>query len=228
MLDPRIILFIIMTLVFAVGILSTPKVTASSTLVEAAATVRKATNSKNPNVICSAVVIAPAKALTAKHCLTEGGIDKVGGQWVLYSQPSKNSDAAVLTVPGLSCPCATVALQAPVPDVTVVAFGYGGDGLRHLRGPGVVKGVGYPDLVGLSVYEQELRELGNWRRFIWFDPVLVPGDSGGGTFALRGGRWVLVGINAVLTEQPDCPAFACGFYAAGSVPLAEVEHLPKQ
>lgn len=84
---------------------------------------------------CSAVVIAPGVALTAKHCVDSIPEMKVDGKAVVGSVSHLTQDISRLTVPGLDCPCVDVSTVAPQRDETVIVVGWlYGDMLITSRG----------------------------------------------------------------------------------------------
>jgi len=72
---------------------------------------------------CSAVVIAPEIALTAKHCT--GLPDMlVDGLPAAVARTHPTEDIAQLSVPGLGCPCVQIGADRPALDETIVVVGY--------------------------------------------------------------------------------------------------------
>lgn len=161
---------------------------------------------------CSAVVIAPSYAITAKHCLRHDiTVDGVEVEYVSAASPSR-VDIAVLYAPGLKCPCAALGALPGTGDV-VVAVGFPAklEGARRATDAVKVKFVGSPAVVapwlgvrypGLSVSV-----------YILTDAAIIDnGDSGGGLFALQEGKWKLVGINAIgVPLEPGQPESVSGF-----------------
>lgn len=153
---------------------------------------------------CSAVVIHPGVALTAKHCLVDGEIT-VGGLAVTATDPEPTRDIAVLAVPGLQCPCATIGSKPAVGD-PVLKIGFPGKagryGKQHISDEVAISVIGSVQDVVPWVPEGELPGT-----FIFTEKnILAPGDSGGGLFALQYGTWRLVGINSfMLAANPFMP-----------------------
>lgn len=141
---------------------------------EAAPTVRLL---KGANGACSAVVIAPGYALTALHC-KEAIMPKVDGHAVAEWREFSVKDVALVRVPGLVCPCAAVGAEAPAGErVAAIGFPYA-VGLM----------VSYGESQGDVFYEDE--------RYLHHSAPTMQGMSGGGVFALRGGRIWLVAITS--------------------------------
>lgn len=163
-----------------------------------AATVRKL---EAPGVgWCSAVVIAPDTALTAKHCLGPETL-LVDGHKVTAAVPSPDEDIAVLTAPGLACPCAEFG-KKPKPGDKVKAIGFPGSlkGEKRTTKETTVKLIGPPSailpfipLTETYIYTKE--------------SILETGDSGGGLFVQEwDGSWSLVGINShIIYANPFFP-----------------------
>lgn len=125
---------------------------------------------------CSAVAIAPGKALTAKHC---AGMDgwTVNGLEVALAYLHPVEDVAELDVPGLECPCAVVSARRPAMDEHLVAVGYP---------------FGQFLLASLGDYQGTTEHQGG--RFGIATVHANPGMSGGGVFLVEGGNVFLVGI----------------------------------
>lgn len=148
--------------------------------------------------VCSAVVIKPEVALTAKHCVDEPKL-AVDGFAVTGIAPGEG-DVATLTVPGLQCPCAPIG-KRPAIGSKAHAIGFPGThgGVRRVTPEAFVYKVGaaseiFPwlEIVGTFIYT--------------LPSVLSPGDSGGGLFQWQGGGWRLIGINShVLYSNPFIP-----------------------
>lgn len=164
---------------------------------------------------CSAVVIAPDYALTARHCLTGGGIT-VDGMTVDYvAGPAiETRDIALLHAPGLACPCAAIGERPQTGDVMAV-IGYPAEqpGVRkeifgQVHSVGTVlalapffAGTPYADVV--MIFSDK--------------PILEAGESGGGMFVVQNDEWRLVGINVI--GVPDRPAYNATEIASGFTPV---------
>jgi hypothetical protein len=163
--------------------------------------------------MCSAVVIAPGKALSAAHCVMEGEATHVEGQPIVGAVfDPEGRDLVVLEVPGLHCPCATIDRAVPAANDQVRVIGFPGGKKEDL---GVtVRGVGDASVV--------IPDSGVWEmRMIWTSPGIRPGHSGGGMFAFRDGEWKLVGINVIMLAQ-----WGMFLIAGGSEPLDRTPILP--
>lgn len=131
------------------------------------------------NGSCSAVVVAPGLAMTALHC-EQAFEPKVDGhavsRWIKFSQ----KDAALVVVPGLTCPCATlVAEPAFEAGERVAAIGF-----PH----GVGSLISYGEAQDFVLYEGET--------YLHHSAPVVGGMSGGGVFVVREGRTWLLAITS--------------------------------
>ena len=130
---------------------------------------------------CSAVMIAPERALTAAHCLnmdapvlTIEGYDYV----IVEGYAATPRDVAILIVPGAPCPCVRVA-DTPIGVGDFVAVG------------------GYPYGVALSVTYGEMQARvvlpEDGQEYLMISALGAPGNSGGGVFNEYG---ELIGITS--------------------------------
>jgi hypothetical protein len=169
---------------------------------------------------CSAVVIAPKFALTARHCLSRDlAVDGLPADYVTAAAP-QNEDVALIHVPGLRCPCASIGAR-PVPGDTIVAVGFPvkAEGKQVVSPEAKVKHVGTVD--ALAPWLGQIPMLAG-AVFIFSDrPIIDHGDSGGGVFVLQEREWKLVGINSigvpVAPSSPFMPPVAES--ASGFVPV---------
>lgn len=149
--------------------------TGVSPTAQARATVRLMKNDHDQS--CSAVVVAPGKVLTAAHCLVmhEPVVD---GKKITAVTVHKTQDIALLTVPGIQCPCARLAPRRPAMEeaLTLVGFLYG---------------------------DMQLATRGEYQGRVVYDDLTYgivsasggPGTSGGGVFMIYvTGDVLLVGI----------------------------------
>jgi hypothetical protein len=148
---------------------------------------------------CSAVVIAPNFALTARHCTAIGmAIDGIVVAYISVAG-SQAVDIALVNVPGLKCPCAALGGR-PVYGTRVVAIGFPGrlEGERRMTEAATVNYIGS----AITIAPWMAHPLSINGVFIFTDKAIIDsGDSGGGLFAFQGGQWVLVGINAIGVPQ---------------------------
>lgn len=136
---------------------------------DAVATVHKM---HDPTNSCSAVMIAPERALTARHCMTmDAPVVTINGVDYPVSHAYGNPalDLALLVIPDAPCPCAK---PAPV----------------AVKSGEKVMVIGYPYGIGRVVTYGEMQE-----RVVIGDVVYVmitaparPGNSGGGVFNEKG------------------------------------------
>ena len=153
---------------------------------------------------CSAVVIAPGAALTAKHCDAERAYLVRGDERVAVTawRPDPARDIARLEAPGLTCPCVpTGGMDLAESGTPVFALGYPRGGLL-----GIVYGVA---LGRLMVDRDAGADPG---LYLAFTGKIEPGMSGGGLFVVRDSVAVLVGVLSwVVTEGA----------VSGAVPVEE-------
>lgn len=138
---------------------------------------------------CSAVVLAPGKVLTARHC-DEIVNPTIDGKPVKFGKISPDADL-MLAEADVQCPCASVGPK-PVLDEDVIVVGYPFanflEGLQVLT-QGKAQGVRHGG---------PLAEEGD--TLIITAPV-GDGNSGGGVFINREGVWYLVGILVMSNES---------------------------
>jgi S1-C subfamily serine protease len=199
----------------------------SSTIAPPYKAVRMITNADGAQR-CSAVVIKPGMAYTARHCLDEGGI-YVDGHRVeeAITYRATTPDVAVIFAPGLECPCADVGVSPAVGDQTL-AVGFAGtlNGEYRITEVGTVKHVGPLNVFAPWIGEEN----GDFAtaQYIITNPIIEPGDSGGALFSMQNGEWRLVGITSIgLYEPASCvPFFGCAtLLASGFVPVEQVDVL---
>lgn len=154
----------------------------ASPTTKARAVVHKMT-SATTSASCSAVAIAPGQALTAAHCLAIPD-PRVNDLPVTGSTQHLVEDLAVLTVPGLQCPCAAVSPRRPALDEEVFAVGYLYGEFKILARGGYFGRVTSPE----------------GQHFGHAGLVAGPGTSGGGVFmAYVTGEVLLVGVITGMT-----------------------------
>ena len=136
--------------------------------------------------ICSGVVLAPSRILTAKHCLNALFIARISdGRLHADLRVARIApdgvDLLLIFAPGVTCPCATVAQILFVQEPVVAS--------------------GYPDGVWTETTGQVFG-LGRGPNYVFLvhSAPTAPGASGGGLWQLQNEQWVLVGINSALTE----------------------------
>jgi len=88
---------------------------------DARSTVRLVTGTDGGS--CSAVVIAPEVALTARHCEVITGM-LVDGKPAKIVKSHAVEDVTLLSVPGLACPCVEVSTVRPMLDETMLFIGW--------------------------------------------------------------------------------------------------------
>lgn len=162
-------------LVFAILPLYYPAVSLESVMrAEAAPTVRLM---RGANGSCSAVAVAPGYVLTARHCNNMADA-KIDGHPIGKVREFSQKDVMVVEVPGLKCPCAKVAVDAPAAGTPVASIGF----------PfAVIK------IISLG-YMQGEAFMDDGESFITHTALTGPGGSGGGTFFLVNGYPVLFAL----------------------------------
>lgn len=138
---------------------------------------------------CSGVMVAPGRMITAAHC-TDGEMS-VNGKPVRLLARSTQDDIALLEVQD-DCPCAPIAMKSPAVDEPVIV-------------------VGYPLNASVRVaFLTEGRAEGEADGRLRLTASIAPGNSGGGVFALRSGRWELVGIAVSIAR--NCSGDMCHLF----------------
>jgi V8-like Glu-specific endopeptidase len=127
---------------------------------------------------CSGTMVAPRHYLTAAHCIIEGQSLKVEGNVATLLKKSEDNDLALLDV-AVDCPCVPVASERPAVDTPVVVVGYP-LGMAQFLTEGRIQ----PTLLLPPEYSFLMA----------ISAQVAPGNSGGGTFALVNGEYVLVGV----------------------------------
>ena len=132
-------------------------------------------------ISCSAVMVAPERAITAAHCLnmTAPVLTIDGYEYaVTEGYAASPRDVAILIVPGAPCPCARVADVAAVEGDPVAVVGY----------PfGLSRVVTYGEFQGRVVLAEDGQE------YLLITALGAPGNSGGGVFDNNGD---LIGITS--------------------------------
>lgn len=179
----------------------------SSPAVDPADTVRLVT--VNEQVACSVVVIEPDYALTARHCLSDGmTVDGLSVEHI-STVMTQGKDIAVLYVPGLQCPCASLG-KRPVAGDKFLTIGFPAmdEGKQRVT-EGVVDRVStlasrapWAGVLGYALGE-----------FVFStEKVLDGGMSGGGLFVRQDGEWRLVAINVIgVLSEDRLKEIASGF-----------------
>jgi S1-C subfamily serine protease len=164
---------------------------------EAAATVRPIVD-RDGDVACSAVVVRPGVVRTAAHCLPV--IVTVDGLKPARMSLMYGTDAAIVEVPGIQCPCATEA-DAPVAvgeQVMAAGFPFYGQpqpSPQVITGPAsVIERRTINSIYDICPATEPMCVMD----FIMVEPAILDGGmSGGGAFVFRDGHWVLIGVNSV-------------------------------
>jgi hypothetical protein len=148
---------------------------------------------KTPSGACSAVVIRPGYAISAKHC-GDTKLMVVGGIPVAKAKTFGESDLLLLYAPSLKCPCARLADTGPVSGERAASIGYPYALSAPLLAVGYVQGLPQDPETSMT---------------LWMHTAYSgPGMSGGGLFAIRDQQIVLLGITragkeGVLTMVTD-------------------------
>lgn len=171
--------------------------------------------------VCSAVVIAPNRAVTARHCVSYGmAVDGILVE-IIVIPGEQNRDMAVLFVPGLQCPCAEIGGR-PVHGTRVVMVGFPSklEGERRVSQSARVNYIG--SAYTIAPWLPPIPEIRN-SVYIFTDKAIAEsGDSGGALFALQGGKWMLVGVTAIgvpVSEQDRKTEQASGFTPVDALPV---------
>lgn len=148
------------------------------------------------NPMCSAVVISPGVLRSAAHCFALGAADAVeqGGKLIPITgirHGWPENDSATILAPGVECPCAPMG-EAPGIGETVVAVGYPYGGNQATTAGTVLAGRTIAEQSPLCPPDEMLCTM----PFLIHTATLIPGMSGGGTFAYRDGKWLLVATNS--------------------------------
>jgi hypothetical protein len=186
---------------------------------------------RNGNHFCSAILIAPNKIATARHCLENSGAVpfELEGSWGVDRQHQQTihitnieqstnelADWAVLEIQENNLPELTVqnilGSYDPALPLTITGYGCadmlghpGGDHLRLARAR-------RPYPMGDKINFSSTPESGLY-------PSLCPGDSGGGAYQQRpNGEWVLVGVNSAIGHLQ-------GDFSSGT---SKIQMLPEQ
>jgi S1-C subfamily serine protease len=139
---------------------------------------------------CTVVVIAPEKALTAKHCVPQGlaedapeiVVRKDGHEFKVTSvmHDAQGRDLALIKVEGLGCPCAIPAEFPALQDEAVMIVGYP-------YGIGPITTFGHVQIrTGLQDWDEHT--------YLLVTAKAGPGNSGGPLFVIRNGQPYLIGI----------------------------------
>jgi V8-like Glu-specific endopeptidase len=141
---------------------------------------------------CSAVVIAPEKALTAAHCITipEMALQYDDGQLfpVLGALPDVlGRDLATLSVPGLVGPTAVTTSYPVQTDELIYAVGY-------------PYGIG--NVLTVGQFQFRVNNADDGFQYLLSTVMVGPGNSGGALFVVRDGVPYLIGIIVAFAGSP--------------------------
>ena len=168
---------------FAVGVFLASAFMLGTTHVRAAPERATLTNPVHPmrdeSRVCSVVMIAPERALTAAHCLNMNAPNvEINGHLYAVTEGYAASprDIAVLIIPGAPCPCAVVSDTPLVEGDWVAAVGYPFDLAR---------------VVTYGEFQARIIDKADGQEYLLVTALGAPGNSGGGLFNEHGD---LVGI----------------------------------
>lgn len=155
-------------------------------LAEARAVSHRILNDDSPGANCSVVAVSPGLGITAAHCgsLAAGGkiVTDAGGEYAITQvEPHGAKDIALVTAPGLPCPCVKQADFAAVQDEAVVVVGYPFN-------------LGQIVTYGAVQLRAIVEATDSAERFLIITAPVAPGNSGGGVFVVRNDTLYLVGI----------------------------------
>lgn len=114
----------------------------------------------------SGVLIAPELILTAAHVVQNANGLNIAGKAAVVLKNDPKFDLALVSVPGLTCPCIPLASETPRVDTPIIVIGYplyNQIGFTQIRTEGAVQG--YPTF-------------GRLQRMMMSAPVMF-GNSGG-------------------------------------------------
>lgn len=154
----------------------------TSTSVKELRDVTKPLRKADGEIFCSAVVISPRVALTAKHCveaIDDGKsftLDGLPVEPILSDRPKHQFDVAILRG-NFGCPCASLHPGRPELDAPVIMVGFPG---------GFIKTVTHGTYQGILQTKEE--------RMTLVTALAHGGNSGGPVFAYGLGQWRVIGI----------------------------------
>lgn len=149
---------------------------------------------EDPMGFASGVVIAPGVVLTAQHVVAAVPNIRLGGQKtpgeVIAAGNGDPLDIALVRYPATeaACPCAPLAEYPAQVDEPVWVIGFP-QNIAQLVTTGTVQAT--KDLI---VREPPFGLPRNYGNRLILTAIIGPGNSGGGAFVYRGGRFELVGI----------------------------------
>ena len=157
------------------------------------------------SISCSAVVVAPGKALTAAHCsIITDMVLKRGDKLypvISFTPDPTGRDLAFLEVNGLECPCAfRVSFPAEIDEPAIV--------------------VGYPHGIGqvltYGLIQGRFKNPFTNEEYLITTAQVAPGNSGGPLFVVRGNYPYLVGVIVVMAGET---------HLAGATELRDTESI---